>query len=310
MRVLITGAAGHIGSFLSLSLRDKDYTLVLIDDLSSERYCSFMGSSGTNSGDLAQTKVQDILDWSFLEKVDRVIHLAALTNAEASVGRAETLRENNLGASRVIGEQCAKFGIPLLFISSTSVYGQSEGRVFECADNRNVYPQSPYAEVKLEEEALLKKIAEESGLELIIMRFGTIVGISPGMRFHTAVNKFCWQAATGQPLTVWETAMNQVRPYLALPDALDAIELFLSRELKFGETYNVLSENMSVRIIVDSIREWVPDLQIKYVSSKIMNQLSYEVSFEKISSFGFKSNSSISLNIAETLHHLGIRSSK
>ena len=46
-------------------------------------------------------------------------------------------------------------------------------------------------------------------MKFIILRFGTIYGVSSGMRFHTAVNKFCYQAAFNKPLTVWKTALNQ-----------------------------------------------------------------------------------------------------
>ena len=54
----------------------------------------------------------------------------------------------------------------------------------------------------------------KKGLKGVSCRFGTIFGASPGMRFHTAVNKFCWQAVMGQPITVWSTAYDQKRPYL------------------------------------------------------------------------------------------------
>ena len=64
---------------------------------------------------------------------------------------------------------------------------------------------------------------EKAGLRFITCRFGTIFGTSIGMRFHTAVNKFCWQAVIGQPITVWRTALHQYRPYLDLKDAVKAI---------------------------------------------------------------------------------------
>ena len=76
-------------------------------------------------------------------------------------------------------------------------------------------------------------------LKVIIFRFGTIYGPSEGMRFHTAVNKFCWQAAMGQPITVWKSAYEQSRPYLDLNDASRAI-LHSMTLLNFnGDIFNI-----------------------------------------------------------------------
>ena len=55
--------------------------------------------------------------------------------------------------------------------------------------------------------------------KFISLRFGTIVGASPGMRFHTAVNKFCLAARFDKSFPVWKSAYNQYRPYLSLKDA-------------------------------------------------------------------------------------------
>src|ERR1700704_5984440 len=67
------------------------------------------------------------------------------------------------------------------------------------------------------------------GLRCVIFRFGTIAGASIGMRFHTAVNKFAWQACLGIPITVWRTALHQKRPYLSLRDAVRALAFVLAR---------------------------------------------------------------------------------
>ena len=107
-------------------------------------------------------------------------------------------------------------------------------------------PQSPYAEAKLEAEQLLDRLGAEKGLKFVTCRFGTIFGTSIGMRFHTAVNKFCWQAVMGQPLTVWKTALHQHRPYLDLGDAVKAINFIIQKKLYDGRIYNVVTTNSSV----------------------------------------------------------------
>src|SRR5262249_26187207 len=158
--------------------------------------------------------------------------------------------------------------------STTSVYGTQSELVDEGCLEAELKPQSPYAESKLAAERLLRSLGEREGLRFISCRLGTIFGVSPGMRFHTAINKFCWQAVMRQPLTVWKTAIDQRRPYLELADAVRAIHFIVDREIFDGGTYNVITTNCTVREIVDRIKEHVSDLAIEYVDSAIMNQLS------------------------------------
>lgn len=121
------------------------------------------------------------------------------------------------------------------------------------------------------------------------------------MRFHTAVNKFCWQAATGQPITVWRTAYNQKRPYLDLKDASRAIRFILEKGLFDRRIYNILTLNATGREIVDVIREFVPDLEVTFVDSPIMNQLSYEVASDRFHRQGFALEGDIRRGIGETI---------
>ena len=134
------------------------------------------------------------------------------------------------------------------------------------------------------------------------MRLGTIFGPSAGMRFHTAVNKFCFQASLNQPITVWKTAMDQYRPYLALLDACRAINFFIS-EGNDGGVFNVLTKNYTVRDILDSINNF-SEIEIEFVESKIMNQLSYFVSNSKIKSLGFEFAGDLNKEIKETFNWL------
>jgi UDP-glucose 4-epimerase len=126
-----------------------------------------------------------------------------------------------------------------------------------------------------------------AGLKAMSFRFGTIFGTSPGMRFHTAVNKFCWQAAMGHPLTVWKTAYDQKRPYLDLSDAVRAIAFIIQNKLFDGCIYNAVSNNISVADVVNTIRHHIPKLTVDLVESRIMNSLSYEVLNSRLTRQGF-----------------------
>ena len=169
-------------------------------------------------------------------------------------------------------------------------------------DANNLNPQSPYADIKIAEEKYIQKLNKKYNLNSLILRFGTIIGFSYGMRFHTAVNKFCYQASIGQSLSVWKTSLNQKRPYLGLNDACRSIEFFIKMKNFKGQKFNVLSKNLSVRQILKII-ELHKKIKIKKVNSKIMNQLSYEVSTQKIDKLGFKFKDDIKKIISEELKH-------
>lgn len=232
---------------------------------------------------------------------DAVIHLAGLTDAATSFGRADEMDDVNcLGALRV-AEACAAERVPMLFASTTSVYGPQGEVVDEDCPEAQLHPQSPYAAAKLKAERGLARLRESKGLSYVVCRFGTIFGISPGMRFHTAVNKFCWQAVMGVPLSVWRTALQQRRPYLDVADATRAMALILRRRLFDGRLFNVLTANATVSDIVEALRESVPDLAVELVDSPIMNQQSYTVRDARIRAEGFEPRGDLRRGIQETV---------
>ncbi len=166
-------------------------------------------------------------------------------------------------------------------------------------------PQSPYANSKLAAERDVLNASAHGELCCVVFRFGTIFGPSPGMRFHTAVNKFIWQAAHRQPLTIWSNALGLVRPYLALPDAIAAIEFALMRaEGLAGELFNVVTLNATLDHILDAIRRHVPDLELRQTQSPLLNQVSYHVDDAKIRALGFEYHGSLEAGISVTLETL------
>ena len=233
--------------------------------------------------------------------MDTVIHLAAITDAAGSVDNAELLESNNFIGTEKVAIACLENACNLITLSSTSVYGTQNSLVSEDCDESELQPQSPYAITKLKEERLIDSLFKEHGLSAVSLRFGTIFGHSPGMRFHTAVNKFCWQAVMDLPITVWKTAYDQKRPYLDIRDASKAIGFFIKNNLFDGRIYNVLTHNATVREIVDCIKEFEPNLEISFVENQIMNQLSYEVSSERIQSQGFNFSGNLRSGIKSTI---------
>lgn len=301
-RILITGALGHIGSAFIHSLKPGEYDeVVLLDDMSAQRYCSLF-------------RLPDGVPFRFIEAdvckadlkklfhgVDVVVHLAAITDAVSSFGKVDEVERVNFDATRLVSEACVETNARLVFPSTTSVYGVQDEVVDEACTPEQLKPQSPYAVAKLKSEQLLPLVP---GLEFVIVRMGTIFGTSPGMRFHTAVNKFIWQACLGQSITVWRTAMDQKRPYLAVTDAVRALD-FIVRGGHFDRSlYNVVTLNATVGQIIDSIRRDIPDAAVTLVDSPIMNQFSYDVSNARFRGLGFAFEGNLDFGVRATIEWL------
>ena len=303
MKILVTGALGHIGSFIirDLGIQFPGAEIVMVDNLMTQRFPSLfnlpkVGNYKFIDKDVTKTNLNKLF-----AEVDIVIHLAAITDAAGSFERAEELESNNYKSTLKVAEACLETGAKLIALSSTSVYGTQNDIVDENCSEFELQPQSPYATTKLKEEKLVSNLVKDKGLKAVHCRFGTIFGVSPGMRFHTAVNKFCWQAVMRQPITVWKTAYDQKRPYLDLIDASRAIAFIIDNDIFDGGIYNILTKNSTVREVVGAIRDFVPDLEIEFVESKIMNQLSYEVLCDKFKSKGFVFTGSLKNGIGQTI---------
>jgi UDP-glucose 4-epimerase len=300
--ILVTGALGHIGSKLIREFNPELVEKVIIlDNFSTQRYSSLFDLPVTMKYEFHEDDIRTADFSKYLNGVHTVIHLAAITDAPSSKDRPEETFEVNLNGTKRLADACLIANVPLFFPSTTSVYGSQETLVDETSTE--LKPQSPYAESKLKAEEYLRGM-KSKGLRFVICRLGTIFGYSIGMRFHTAVNKFTWQAVNGIPLTVWKTALHQKRPYLDLTDCVGAINFILERDLFDGETYNVLTKNFTVEDIVNAIKEFIPQLQVSYVDSAIMNQLSYDVSDAKFRELGFVPTGNFREGTGETVERL------
>lgn len=309
MKLLVTGALGHIGSKLIHSIKPGIFEEIrLIDNMMTQRYCSLFNLPG---GVRFRFYEDDIcrpgLD-KYFKGVDVVIHLAAITDAASTFDKKDLVEKVNYLGTKNVAEACLRNGCCLIFPSTTSVYGTQSDVVDEYCSPENLKPQSPYAESKLKAEQLLIKLGNESKLRFVICRLGTIFGTSIGMRFHTAVNKFVWQACLGKPITVWRTAMNQRRPYLDLNDAIRAFLYIIDKKMFSRDIYNIVTVNSTVAEIIGIIKRKIPDLKVKYVDCAIMNQLTYTVSSNKFKKKDFRFTGKMSQGIMDTIKLLnGVR---
>jgi len=304
MNILITGACGHIGSYLTENIHKikKINNVYLVDDLKNGRLNTLFNSKKKNKLKFFICDISKKKSLNFLKNIKIVIHLASLTNAAGSFKIKKQMYKNNLDCFRNIIEFCKKNNSKLIHISSTSVYGKQAKIVYEDSGHKFLKPQSPYADIKLIEEKILKN--QKNKINFITFRFGTIAGISKGMRFHTAVNKFCLNASLNLPLEVYSTALNQYRPYLSLSDAFKVFKFCIEKNFFDNQIYNALSGNFTVNQIIKKIKKYKKKVKIKFVNSEIMNQLSYHVSSLKLKKAGLKLNNNLDKDVKNTLNLL------
>jgi UDP-glucose 4-epimerase len=294
MNFLITGGLGHIGSYL-IRFLPRDDSITIVDNMLTQRYCSLFNINRKIK--FIEKSFAEISDVD-LETIDVVIHLAAITNAEKSFNNNE-IEEINKNLTKKFLDKCKNKLV--VFPSSTSVYGVSADVVFE-DDEKYVNPQSPYAESKIYIEKAIQQYCDK----WVILRLGTIFGISPGMRFHTAVNKFCYQAAIGEQLTIWKENFHQVRPYLGINDACRAIHHVICQQC-YNQKFNVVTKNIKLSDIVAIIQKIKPSVKLKFVDTPLINQYSYNVSNQKIANTGFAPNDDIAQVIEHTIQMLNIQ---
>ena len=301
MNLLITGCCGHIGSYVADNIYKikKIKKTYLVDNFKSNNYSSLFNLNKKNNLKFYQRAINEKNSLNDFKNIKYVIHLASMTNAEKSFGKEKEMYDNNISCLKNVISFCKKNNAKLIHISSTSVYGKQAEIVDENCEEKYLKPQSPYADIKLIEEKMLKK--ETNKLKYITFRFGTIAGVSKGIRFHTAVNKFCLNAAINESIHVYKTALNQYRPYLTLNDAFKVFKFCIEKNFFKNDIFNALSGNFTVNQILNKIRKHKGKIKIKLVKTKIMNQLSYHVSSEKLKKNGLHLTGKIDKDIIETL---------
>ena len=301
MNLLITGCCGHIGSYVAENIHKikKIKKTFIVDNIKSNRHCSLFDLKKKNNLEFHLINVDQKNSLNKFKNVKYVLHLASMTNAEKSFGKEKEMFNNNIKCLENVIDFCKKNNSKLIHLSSTSVYGKQTEIVDETCEKKYLKPQSPYAKIKIIEENILKKLKKK--IRYNTFRFGTITGVSKGIRFHTAVNKFCLNAAINEDVEVYKTALHQYRPYLSLRDAFKTIKFSIEKDFFKNDIFNILSGNYTVNQIIQKIKRRKKNLKIKLVNSAIMNQLSYHVSCKKINNEGLYLKNKIDKDINDTL---------
>ncbi|MEN0063433.1 MAG: NAD-dependent epimerase/dehydratase family protein [Myxococcota bacterium] len=241
--IVITGAAGFIGYHLAARLLDEGYSVLGIDDLNAfypvhhkeRRRDRLIGRTGFTfvRADVAEaTELDDALNPS--GPLDRVVHLAAHPSVLASAREPERyLRANLVGFTNVL-EACRVRDVPLLFASSSSVYGPQTPPLTTTLPLAP--PQSLYAATKVANEALAMSYAAQHDLPVVAVRFFNVYG--PFGRPDMAVYRFTEQILRSEPLQLRNHG-RMTRDLTYIDDAVEAVVRLLARDLEGAHTVNV-----------------------------------------------------------------------
>ena len=283
MRILVTGGAGYLGSVLSRKLLAKGYQVRLIDALwyGKEPIEELMQNKNF---ELIEDDIRNlVVTVKALKDVDAVIHLASIVGMPASSIEPKSSEEINYLATKNIAELCQLHNInTYIFASTCSVYGSQPTETLITEKS----PTDP-----LDFYAMQKYLSERATGWLnkapTILRFGTLFGLSPRMRFDLVFNRFVAQAIKEGNVTVF--GGTQCRPFLHVSDASDAIIFSLEKNLT--GTYNVVSENLTIKQAAERISK-VTGCKVS-ISNENEDKRNYRVSAEKLKQIGFQPSKTI-----------------
>ncbi len=243
--IFVTGSNGFIGQSLCHILKQK--------------YNIFKGvQKKVLSQQPYQTIIQDltsVTDWDeSFKNIDTIIHLAARVHIlrEDSSDPLQAFRAVNTYGTQNLAYAAAKQGVRrFIFVSSIGVNGsKTEGLPFSESDTPN--PYNAYCRSKLEAEALLKEVARETGLEVVILRPPLVYG--PGVKgnFLTLLNI----VAKGLPLPF--AAINNRRSYLSVYNLIDCIDHVIDHPRAQGEIFCICDkEEISTSSLIEKLAEYM-----------------------------------------------------
>ena len=307
MNVLVTGCAGYIGSVLVNKLLNKGYNVIGVDCLmyGGESLISVFNHPNFK---FYKADIREIDNMKpILKQADAIVHLAAIVGDPACAKKTDLARSINWEGS--VGLLNATQNIKrikrFIFASTCSNYGKMEGDNYITEDSP-LKPISLYAELKVQFEQYLLQNEYRTDFFPTALRFATVYGLSPRMRFDLTVNEFTRDAALGRELVIFGEQFW--RPYCNVEDLANACILVLESEpekvnkniFNVGDT----KENYQKKMLAEELKKLIPNLVIKYIQ-KDEDPRDYKVSFAKINKvLGFKITKTVPEGMKEIINIL------
>jgi nucleoside-diphosphate-sugar epimerase len=305
MRVAITGGAGYIGAPAARELLEHGHEVRALDVLLHDQHelADALEADGVEliRGDVRDPEARRRL----VDGVDALVHLAAIVGDPACAADPEKSQEINVDATAALLRDAAAAGTRrVVFASTCSNYGRMADPTVPVDETGVLAPVSLYAEQKVAVERGL--LEGDHGLEAVCLRFATVYGAAPRMRFDLTINEFTRDLWSDRPLEVFGEQFW--RPYVHVHDAGRAIVMAVEApaEAVAGEVYNVghSDENYRKLDLVEMITSTLGRGDVTYVH-RDEDPRDYRVSFEKIRArLGFEPDKRVPDGIREIIEGL------
>ena len=302
MKILVTGGAGYIGSTLVPILLSSGHHVRVLDNLSYGGK-ALLGVWSDPKFEFHRGDVRnDGMVRAALKDTEVVIHFAAIVGDPACARQPDEARSINLDATIQLFNLSREMGVKrFVFASTCSNYGKMKNSNEYANETSELRPVSLYAETKVAVEKYLLDPSQSGSMIPTVLRFATVYGVSPRMRFDLTVNEFTMEILTNRKLVIFGEQFW--RPYVHIRDIAKAILNILASPVEKiqNQVFNVGStnQNFQKQQLADLIRSHVPDAVVEYVR-KDEDPRDYRVSFEKIKQeLGFNAEYTVEDGIRE-----------
>ncbi len=241
--VLVTGGAGFIGAHLVERLLKDGKSVVVIDDLSTGSRDNLRAVAQHRNFRFIQTKISAYAELPQLAAdAEYIFHLAATVGVELVVKSALHVLEASFNETQILLRAAAKNSTPILFTSTSEVYGKSAKEEFGEEDDLLIGPPThsrwSYASAKLTDEFLALAYAREKNLPVTIARLFNTVGPRQTGRYGMVLPRFIAAAKAGEPLKVYGDGA-QSRCFCLVHDVVEALVRLQKNESARGEIFNI-----------------------------------------------------------------------
>jgi nucleoside-diphosphate-sugar epimerase len=295
-KVLVTGAAGYLGSVLCEELLQQGYEVRALDNLFYNQQTLFHLCHRTEF----EFVCGDVRDESTMAKalrdVDYIIPLAAIVGAKACDRDPELTKAINVDSVRLINRLRGSDQRVVMPITNSG-YGTKSGEVY-CTEESALEPISLYGQTKVEAEKILL-----DSPNVVTLRLATVFGMSPKMRLDLLVNHFVYAAYTDGYIVLFEQDFK--RNYIHIRDIADCfIHSMKNFDAMKGRPYNVGLDdaNLSKAELAEEVKKFIPNFYIHYGEiGEDPDKRNYIVSNQRLREAGFEAKRSIPCGIEELL---------
>jgi UDP-glucose 4-epimerase len=261
LRVLVTGGAGFIGSNLVRSLLSYNHKVSVLDDFSTGLKSNISGLEvEVFEGSVANKKILN----DAAKNVDSIVHLAARGSVLRSIRNPQATFDVNVQGTLNICEIAREQFIPVVFSSSSSVYGANTS--YNKLENAWLSPLSPYAASKLSGEALMLSFANSFGIQTAVFRLFNVYG--PGQRpehqYSAVIPKWLWASQRGEELKVFGDGHTS-RDFTFIDNVVEILGLTVMENRYFSGITNLAFGNpVTLLDVLSEIKKIEPKFLVNH----------------------------------------------